>query len=381
MATDSSSQSERLYLQGIAAIPLLSHEQLCELVRQAKEGDADANREIVKHNQRLVISIAKRYVWLGVPFMDLVQAGNVGLLQAGLHFDPERGSQFSTYAIWWIKGAIQQELTEMRQVVSLKRGGQEDMDAYTRQSEAFLSQYGRTPTDAELAARLQWSVNKVQEIGLIKRRFDSPPKPVAEMEAPSRDIDAIDARVDVQKLVQYLPEEERTVLYLRWDERMTLEEIGVHLGISPERVRQIEMSALQRMRERIPAELDLSEAEIQRAIACLTMKQKIGLLLKYGRERTRTNEDVGKFLAVKRAAISLLLGRAEDRLREALQQKELEETLLTRVVACLCLECQALLRKPPQQIGALLRMTVEQVRSLRVQLTADLGESCDGKEN
>jgi len=381
MATDSSSQSTRLYLQDIAAIPLLSHEQLCELVRRAKKGDANANAEIVKHNQRLVSSIAQRYVGLGVLFMDLVQAGNEGLWQAGPQFDPERGYQFSTYAIRWIKQAIQLELAKMRQVVSLNRGGQEDLDTYRRKSEDFLKQHGRTPTDAELAERLQWSVHKVQEVGLRKRRFDSPPKPVAEMEAPSHDIDAIDARVDVQKLVQYLPEEERTVLYLRWDKGMTLEEIGVHLDISRERVRQIEMSALQRMRERIPAELDLSEAEIQRAIACLTMKQKIGLLLKYGRERTRTNEDVGKFLAVQRAAISLLLGRAEDRLREALQQKELGETLLTRVVACLCLEWQALRRKPPQQIGALLRMTVEQVRSLRVQLTADLGESGDGKEN
>lgn len=381
MATDSSSQSTRRYLQDIAAIPPLSHEELCELVRRAKKEDANANAEIVKHNQRLVIRIAQRYVGLGVPFMDLVQAGNVGLCQAVPKFDPERGWQFSTYAVSWIKGAIQQQLIAMRPGVSLKRGGQEDIAAYTREREDFLKQYGHTPTDVELAARLQWSVNKVQELGLIKRRFDSPPKPVAEMEAPSRDIDAIDARVDVQKLAQYLPEEERTVLYLKLDQRMTLEEIGVHLGISRERVRQIAMSALQRMRERIPAELDLSEEEIQRAIACLPMKQKIGLLLKYGREQTRTNEDVGKFLAVKRAAISRLLGRAEDRLREALQQKELEETLLTRVMACLCLECQKLLRKPPQQIGALLRMTVEQVRSLRVQLTADLGESGDGKEN
>ena len=270
----------RIYLQQIEDIPLLTPAQeieLAEKVQARHRGSAQARAQMIRSNLRLVISIAKRYSNMGLSFSDLVEEGNIGLMRAVEKFNPERGYRFSTYASWWIKQAIMRALSNQGKTIRIPVYMYDVISKWRKVRDGLMPKLNRVPTRKEIAKVMEVPVNKVKEIENIAGRPSSLNAPVS-LDGTAELIDLIEddsshspevqigealKNERIQQLLDRLDERERRILKLRFglgnEELHTLEEVAQEFGITRERVRQIEASALKKIRAQLLQENDKLE--------------------------------------------------------------------------------------------------------------------------
>jgi|694.fasta_scaffold01723_22 RNA polymerase primary sigma factor len=261
--------SVKLYLREIGRVALLDAQQEIELARRIKDGEEEAKRLLVRHNLRLVVSIAKKYINRGLPFLDLIQEGNLGLIRAAEKFDHTRGFKFSTYATWWIRQGITRALSDKSRTVRIPVHMVETIQRVKNVARQAAMELGRRPTVQELAAILQISTEKLNEVMAAMRTPISLHSPIgSEDEGTLEEFisDTLRAGPDQEAtdrllrkdllnfLDQTLTPKEKAVVVLRYGldetgEPRTLEEVGEILDITRERVRQLEARALKKLRE------------------------------------------------------------------------------------------------------------------------------------
>ena len=260
-----STDGVKLYLQSINAIPLLSPEEEYDLGIKILNGDISAQNVLVEHNLRLVISIAKRYCGCGITFLDLIQEGNLGLLEAARRFDVTKGYRFSTYATWWVRQAISKALSSQSRTIRIPAHINDLIGKSKKISNQLTQKLGREPTHEEVAQALGIDVEKLntamdmaQVVGSLDLSVgddndatvgdfipDTYTDPLADMIAEA------DSKI-IETVFNSLGKKESSVLKMRFgltgNDPMTLDEVGEFYGVSKERVRQIELKALRKLR-------------------------------------------------------------------------------------------------------------------------------------
>ena len=256
----------RMYLKEIGNVPLLTTEQEVELAKRVEAGDEEAKKQLTEANLRLVVSIAKKYVGRGMPFLDLIQEGNMGLMKAVDKFDYTKGYKFSTYATWWIRQAITRGIADTGRTIRVPVHMVETINKTLRMTRTLLQELGREPTPEEVAERLNVSVTRVREVLKISREPVSLDTPIGEEDdshlgdfieddsalSPADSAAFSMLRAELATALESLTDRERQVVKLRFgleDGRArTLEEVGKEFNVTRERIRQIEAKALRKLR-------------------------------------------------------------------------------------------------------------------------------------
>jgi RNA polymerase primary sigma factor len=258
----------RTYLKSIGRVRLLTKEDEVRLAKRVEQNDMAAKNALIEANLRLVVSIAKRYSGRGLTLLDLIQEGNLGLIRAVEKFDWRRGFKFSTYATWWIRQAITRALADQSRTIRIPVHMVERMNKVSRARRALLQETGREPSPAEIAAKLEGlNAKQVEDILKLGQEPVSLETPVGGEEGDAalgdfiedgqsqRPHETVAAQLrdhDLAKALETLPWRERRVLELRYglagDPPMTLEDIGSEVGVTRERVRQIESKTLAKLK-------------------------------------------------------------------------------------------------------------------------------------
>ena len=257
--------SVKMYLKEIGKIDLLEPEEERIIAQKMAEGDEDAKETLINSNLRLVVSIAKKYVGRGMLFLDLIQEGNLGLIKAVEKFDFRKGFKFSTYATWWIRQAITRAIADQARTIRIPVHMVETINKLTRIQRQLVQDLGREPTTEELAEAMGMEPAKIREIQKISQDPISIDKPVGEEEdshlvdfisndelaAPEEEVARNLLKEDLIKALGTLTERERKVIELRFGLKdgvpMTLEQVGKKLGVTRERIRQIEAKAIRKL--------------------------------------------------------------------------------------------------------------------------------------
>jgi RNA polymerase primary sigma factor len=255
----------QLFLNEAGRWPLLTAEEEVELAKRIERGDKEAKERMINSNLRLVVSIAKRYQGHGLSLLDLIQEGIIGLIRAVEKFDWRRGFKFSTYATWWIRQAVQRGVANKSRTIRIPVHIAEREQRMARAERELATSLGRAPTDEEIARRARLPLKQLREVRQAARAVTSLDRPIgdenegalgdlfASEQSPPEEEIGVSLEQDVlRRAVAQLPERERAVLKLRYGlngdrDPASLEAIGRELGITRERVRQIEANALERL--------------------------------------------------------------------------------------------------------------------------------------
>src|SRR6266487_1116612 len=258
----------QLFLNEAGRYKLLTAQEEVELAKRIERGDKEAKDLMINSNLRLVVSIAKKYQGHGISLLDLIQEGIIGLIRAVEKFDWRRGYKFSTYATWWIRQAVQRGVANKSRTIRIPVHIVEREQKISRAERALMTTLERDPTDEEIAEKSKLSLKHVKEVRAAARAVTSLDRPVGaegdtsfgdliagEDTEPSEEVHVSLAERAVRSAVDTLPDREREVVKLRYGmdgdpDPKSLEEIGRQLGLTRERVRQIESRALQRLAER-----------------------------------------------------------------------------------------------------------------------------------
>jgi len=256
----------RNYLREIGRVPLLKADEEYELAKKVAEGSREAKQKLIEANLRLVVSIAKRYIGRGLPFLDLIQEGNKGLIRATEKYDYQRGFKFSTYATWWIRQAITRAIADQARTIRIPVHMVETINKVYRATRQLTQKLGYEPSAAEIAQELDIPVSKVKTVFKISQGTASLQAPVGEdgdsvlgdfiedsvqlspYEEASREL----LKENIDEVLSSLTDREAKVLRMRFsldgDQPHTLEEVGRHFGVTRERIRQIEAKALRKLK-------------------------------------------------------------------------------------------------------------------------------------
>jgi RNA polymerase primary sigma factor len=258
---------------------LLTHEEEIDLGRRVREGDKTARAKLIEKNLRLVIPVAKKYRGMGLPFGDLIQEGNIGLMRAADKFDPEKGFRFSTYATWWIRQAVQRAVADKGRTIRVPVHMGEKIKKMARTYNELSAQLQREPTDEEVAEKLGWDVDRVKDVKSAIPDATSLNQPLSSNEGSSELGDFVEderesgadgevvRELETRRLLEYvaqLPERQRRVLVRRYgldgEKSSTLADLSEELEISRERVRQLQREAEQALRDEGEFVLELPAA-------------------------------------------------------------------------------------------------------------------------
>jgi len=256
----------KIYLREIGQIPLLTPEEEIELAARIKKGDKEARSKMIRSNLRLVVKIAHDYANLGLPLLDLISEGNIGLMKAVERFDPAKGGKLSTYAAWWIKQSIKRALANQSKTIRLPVHLVDKISKMRRVALQMSEELGREPTDDELAEEVGLSSSKVSQLKTVSIRPASLDAPISDDDSTEfgeivGDMEALtpferlrdqNLRDEVGELLAVLDEREKKIIFSRFGldggKAKTLEEVGKKFGVTRERIRQLQNIALMKLR-------------------------------------------------------------------------------------------------------------------------------------
>ncbi|MFH1889120.1 MAG: RNA polymerase sigma factor RpoD/SigA [Candidatus Omnitrophota bacterium] len=261
----------RAYLRDIRNIPLLTAQEEISLSRRIKRGGVkgeQARKSMIRANLRLVINIAKRYIHLGTPFLDLIEEGNLGLMKAVDKFNPKKGFRFSTYAAWWIKQGITRAIFDQGKLIRMPVYMNELVSKWKKTNERLAQKLKRIPRDQEIAKKMKISKEKVKQINFwLSTKTSSLEAPLGDDDegqildlvhdenaiAPNTEIERTFDKEQLNSLLEITNDKERIVLDMRFGlvdgKTHTLAQVADKLGVSRERVRQIEEQAKKKLRK------------------------------------------------------------------------------------------------------------------------------------
>ena len=257
----------QLYLGEIGFSPLLSAEEEVYFSRRALKGDEASRKRMIVSNLRLVVKIARRYNNRGLALLDLVEEGNLGLIRAVEKFDPERGFRFSTYATWWIRQTIERAIMNQTRTIRLPIHVVKELNVYLRAARELSQKLDHEPTAEEIADSLDKPVRDVAKMLRLNERITSVDTPIGgendkvlldviaddDGHGPEEDLQDSDIKLNIIKWLEDLNPKQREVLARRFGllgyEPSTLEDVGTEIGLTRERVRQIQVEALRRLRD------------------------------------------------------------------------------------------------------------------------------------
>lgn len=271
----------KLYLKEIKTTPLLTAQEEIMLANRIKKGDKKARQRMIKANLRLVINIAKRYSYLGVPIMDLIEEGNLGLIKAVEKFNPRKGYRFSTYAAWWIKQYITRAIANQGKTIRVPIYMLEILMKFRKVNEEFIDRLNRKPKLSEIARKMGLPIKKARELNQIVAKISSLNAPVGE-EGSTEFMEFVeDEKVGsawdnftgylqqekIKELLDRMTPREKKILTLRFGLKdgviRTLNETAKKFGITRERVRQIETAAMSKLKNIILSQ----EARVEERLA------------------------------------------------------------------------------------------------------------------
>lgn len=263
---ESHADATRLYLKEIGFSPLLSAEEEVHFARLAQKGDESGRKRMIESNLRLVVKIARRYMNRGLALLDLIEEGNLGLIRAVEKFDPERGFRFSTYATWWIRQTIERGIMNQTRTIRLPVHVVKEINIYQRAARHLAQKLDREPTPEDVASLLDKPIDDVKSMMGLNERVASVDAPMdadpdrslldaiadETVQAPENILQSEVMQVQIQTWLQELSDKQRQVVERRFGlnghEVATLEEVGADIGVTRERVRQIQVEALKRLR-------------------------------------------------------------------------------------------------------------------------------------
>lgn len=257
----------QLYLNEIGFSPLLSPDEEVYFARLARKGEPSGRKRMIESNLRLVVKIARRYLNRGLTLLDLIEEGNLGLIRAVEKFDPERGFRFSTYATWWIRQTIERAIMNQTRTIRLPIHVVKELNVYLRAGRELAQKLDHEPTPEDIAELLDKPVADVKKMLALNERvtsIDTPVGPSSEKSLldtiadeqsndPSDDLQEQDLKQSIDRWLDELSEKQREVVArrfgLRGHETSTLEDVGREIGLTRERVRQIQVESLRRLRD------------------------------------------------------------------------------------------------------------------------------------
>ena len=301
----------QLYLQEIAKTPLLTIEEEVALAKRIRRGDKAARDHMISANLRLVVKIAMDYKDFGLPLLDLISEGNIGLVKAVERFDPRKGGKLSTYAAWWIKQSIKRALANQSKTIRLPVHLVDKISKMRRTAMVLSEQLGREPTDEELAIELQIPTSKVAHLKSVSVRPASLDAPVGEDSdsatfgeivgdanavSPFEGLREKNLSSDLAAMVNALDAREAEIIKLRFGlegrEELTLEEVGKKFHVTRERIRQLEYLALSKMRKamaRNEAVRTLDEVEQENR-----MRERMSVIREFVESRAKKDAKAGR---------------------------------------------------------------------------------------
>ena len=279
MYADDGDSGIKIYLREIGQTPLLTREEEVKLARRIKKGDQAARQQMIKANLRLVVKIAHDYASYGLPLLDLISEGNIGLMKAVERFDPKKGGKLSTYAAWWIKQSIKRALANQSKTIRLPVHLVDKIARMRRVGMQLSEEFGREPTDEELGEELNMAPSKIAQLRTAAIRPASLDATVGQEEdgaslgdmigdesatMPSEMLSDKNLRKAVMDLLHVLDERELKIITLRFGldgkKEMTLEEVGRKFKVTRERIRQLQNIALRKIKRALDKQDKLKPA-------------------------------------------------------------------------------------------------------------------------